>query len=214
MAAELRVGLTGNIGSGKSSVARLLAERGALVIDADALARQATDDPAVLARIAEELGDELVVAGEDGRRRLDRAATAGLVFEDPRALAKLNAIVHPWVARRRAEIEAAALASPQPPRVIVHDIPLLYENDLAAGLDLVVVVFAPLAERIARVGRRSGLGPDEVMRRDRAQLPLEEKATRADWVVDNSGDLAALEREVARLWEELTSSERATSSLH
>ncbi len=194
----MRVGLTGNIGSGKSSVARLLGAHGAVVIDADALARQATDDPGVLARIEESLGPGLVASGI-----LDRAATARRVFHDPEALAVLNGIVHPWVAQRRLKLETeAANASPMP-RVVVHDVPLLYEVGLDAEVDAVVVVYAPLEARLARLAERSGMGREEALARDGAQLPLEEKARRADYVVDNSGTFEELEKQVAHLWEEL-----------
>lgn len=201
---SLRIGLTGNIGSGKSSVARLLEQHGAVVIDADALARQATDDPEVLARIAAELGTDLVVQSAAGAT-LDRAATARLVFADPDARAKLNAIVHPWVAARRAEMETGTNAT-----IIVNDIPLLYETGLDGEFDVVVVVYAPLDARAQRVLERSNLSREEFERRDAAQMSLDEKARRADIVVDNSLGLAELETEVARLWEELTSRRRAT----
>src|SRR5690554_5440335 len=201
----LVVGLTGSIGAGKSSVARLLQAHGALVIDADALARQATDDPEVLASIARELGPGLVVYG-----RLDRQATARRVFDDPAARAALNGIVHPWVGRRRLELQAAAARTPDPPPVIVHDVPLLFETGLDAAMAATVVVTAPLETRVARVVARSGLPPEEVRARDAAQLPQAEKARRADFVVDNAGDEAALEREVARLWPALLA-RRATS---
>lgn len=194
----LRVGLTGNIGSGKSTVARLLAARGAVVIDADALAREATADAAVLAEIAAALGAGLV---KDGR--LDRAATAALVFADPAARRALDSIVHPWVARRRLELEAAAASRRPMPRVVVHDVPLLYEVGLDRAVDVVVVVYAPFEVRARRLARRSGLDREQALARDRAQLPLEEKAARADHVIDNGGDLASLEEQVARLWEEL-----------
>lgn len=198
MAKPLRLGLTGNIGSGKSSVARLLERRGALVIDADRLAREATDDPEVVQGIAARLGRDLVVEG-----RLDRAATAARVFADPTALAELNAVVHPWVGARRLQLEEEALRSSRPPDVIVHDVPLLYETGLDEDVDEVVVVTAPLDTRVARVVARSGLSAAEVRARDAAQMRLEEKAARADHVIDNSGDEAALERQVARLWAEL-----------
>lgn len=198
----LQVGLTGNIGSGKSSVAALLAEHGAAVIDADALAREATDDPEVLAQVAAELGSELVITGAEGPR-LDRAATAALVFADSAALARLNAIVHPWVRGRSARLAAEYAHLSEPPAVVVHDIPLLYENDLQRGLDAVVVVSAPLSQRVARVVARSNIEPEEVIRRDGNQLPLQEKIARADFVVDNAGDPVALEAKVAKLWREL-----------
>lgn len=195
----LRVGLTGNIGSGKSSVAKLLAERGAAVLDADELARRATEDPQVLASIAGELGEALV---KDGR--LDRAATAARVFGDAEARRRLNAIVHPWVRRAAAERERELLGGPQPPRVIVHDIPLLYESGLQDTLDAVIVVTAPIERRIERVVRRSGLSEAEVRSRDAAQMPLADKAARADFVVGNDGSFAELEVRVDRLWRELS----------
>ena len=203
-ALPIQVGLTGNIGSGKSSVARLLAQRdGAVLVDADELARQATNDSEVLSRIASDLGAGLVIGGDDGAPRLDRAATAELVFADAAALERLNGIIHPWVGRRRDELVAKYQGAAEPPAVIVHDIPLLYENDLDSGLDAVIVVTAPLAARVARVVARSGLEPQEVARRDAHQMPLETKAARADFVVDNAGDLADLRVQVARLWTEL-----------
>lgn len=192
------VGLTGNIGAGKSSVARLLAQHGAVVIDADDLARQATDDPEVLNQIAEKLGPATVVAG-----RLDRQAVAAAVFNDPQARSVLNGIVHPWVGARRNELELVARQQQPAPPMIVHDVPLLFEVGLDATVDATVVVTAPLALRARRVARRSGLTADQVAARDAAQMPQEEKAARADFVVSNAGSEAALKNEVARLWPEL-----------
>lgn len=192
------MGLTGSIGSGKSSVGRLLAEWGALLIDADALARDATKDPAVLRRVSDELGVHLVREGS-----LDRAAVAALVFADEGALAKLNAIVHPWVGARRLELQAEALAAAQPPPLIVHDVPLLFETGLDAAVDTTVVVTAPLEVRVKRLEARSSMSEEDVRARDSAQMPQEEKARRAEFLVDNSGSQAALQEEVARLWEEL-----------
>ena len=192
---SLRVGLTGNIGSGKSSVARLLLERGAALLDADALAREATHDPTVLDTIARDLGSELVVGG-----RLDRAATARRVFADPAARDRLNAIVHPWVRRASAE-RAAALERDDPaPPVIVFDVPLLYENGLERGMDAVVVVDAPLEARVRRVQARSGLEAADIRARDAAQMPLSDKVARADFVVDNGGSPEALREQVDALW--------------
>ncbi|MEJ2292209.1 MAG: dephospho-CoA kinase [Deinococcales bacterium] len=195
---SLHVGLTGNIGSGKSSVARLLEARGAAVIDADALARQATEDAEVLAAIARDLGAELVAAG-----RLDRAATARRVFGDPEARRRLNAIVHPWVRRATERLTEALERAPEPPAVIVHDVPLLYENGLDRGLDAVIVVDAPLAERVARVAARSRLSEEDVRSRDAAQMPLDDKVARADYVVDNGGTLEELEARVDAVWRAL-----------
>ena len=195
----LKIGLTGNIGSGKSTVARLLVERGAALVDADALVREATADPQVLEEIAEKLGDDLVKRGE-----LDRAATAARVFADPEAREILNGIIHPWVRRESAARVAALSTRPDPPRVILMDIPLLYENGLETGLDAVVVVNAPLDARVARVAARSGLNEAEVRARDGAQLPLEEKVARADFVLENGGDVEELEKRVEALWRDLS----------
>ena len=194
----LKIGLTGNIGSGKSTVARLLVERGAALIDADALAREAASDPLVLAEIAEKLGDGLVKEG-----KLDRAATAARVFEDAEARGVLNGVIHPWVRRESAARVAALSTRPDPPKIILMDIPLLYENGLEAGLDAVVVVNAPLNVRVKRVSKRSGLGEAEVLARDGAQLSLEEKVARADFVLENGGTLETLERQVEALWRDL-----------
>jgi dephospho-CoA kinase len=204
----LRVGLTGNIGSGKSTVARLLRERGAAVIDADALARAATEDPDVLARIAASLGEDLVVDG-----RLDRAATAARVFGDAAALARLNAIVHPWVRARSAERERELSDAVPPPPVIVHDVPLLYENGLDAAMDAVVVVDAPLETRLRRVAERSGVSIDELRARDAAQLPLEEKVARAAFGGGDAGDLRELRVAVKALWAELLGRHQAMREL-
>ena len=191
-----RIGLTGSIGAGKSSAAKLLVARGAALIDADALAREATQDPLVLREIAEQLGEDLV---RDGR--LERERTAERVFADPQALAALSAIVHPWV--RRASRERAAALEAAGAKVILLDIPLLYENGLERELDAVIVVSAPLAVRLARLRERSGLSAAEVEARERYQWSQERKAARADFVLDNSGDAAALEAQIARIWPQL-----------
>lgn len=193
----LNVGLTGNIGSGKSSVARLLSELGAEVIDADQLARQATADPAVLERISATFGDTVVVNGE-----LDRPALASIVFTAEAERLKLNGIIHPWV-RREAQKLLDAYRQ-QGAQLVVQDIPLLFENGLQDGFDQVIVVSAPLEQRLARVAARSGLEAAEVRRRDAAQWPLTRKEQLADHVIDNSGTQAELAAQVKRIWRELT----------
>ena len=195
----LQVGLTGNIGSGKSTVARLFAERGAVVIDADADARRATANPVVLREIAATFGQDLVTDGKLNRTRL-----GAVVFADPAARARLNAVVHPWVSREREARVAALNAGTPPPAVIVHDVPLLFEVGLEAEMDKTVVVDAPLTLRLARAAARSGLTPDELRARDAAQLPPAEKVRRADFVLRNDGDMAALRRQVDDLWQKLT----------
>jgi dephospho-CoA kinase len=195
----LNIGLTGNIGSGKSVVARLFAERGAAVIDADVLARAATEDPAVLRELAATFGEIIV---KDGK--LMRAHLAAVVFDNPEARAELNAIIHPWVGREREARTAALAARTPPPAVIVHDVPLLFEVGLDAEMDRVIVVDAPLELRVARVMARSGLTEPEVRSRDAAQLPLAEKVRRADFVIDNSKSLESSAEQVDGVWRALT----------
>lgn len=195
-----RIGLTGSIGSGKSSVADRLAARGALVLDADAFARAATEDPEVLARIAEDLGPHLVVDGA-----LDRSATAALVFGDAEARRALEAIIHPWVRRAAVAAEAAAVGSEPPPPLVVHEVPLLFETGLDRDMDATVAVVAPLEVRVARLQARSGLDAEAVRARDAAQMPQAEKARRASFVIDNAGSEADLDAAVADLWPRLLS---------
>jgi dephospho-CoA kinase len=190
------VGLTGNIGSGKSTVARLLAEKGAVIIDADVLAKEATQDPQVLEQIAQQLSPDLIQHGQ-----LDRQKTAELVFHHPEARHTLNSIIHPWVRQKSAERVAELSQSLSPPAVIVQDIPLLFESSLEKNFDAVIVVYAPLEQRIARVMERSNLIEAEIRARDSAQMRLEEKAKRADYVIDNSRDLAYLESQVEKVWQ-------------
>ncbi len=191
----MRLGVTGNIGSGKSTVARELGRLGAAVIDADALAREAVRDDRVKEQLAAAFGPDVFVDGE-----LDRTRLGAIVFGDARELEQLNAITHPWIRQRSDELvrqhEGAA--------VIVQDIPLLYENGLEAGLDAVVVVTAPLEERVRRVMQRSGLTREQVLERDARQMPLEDKAARADHVIDNARTPQELLVDVRALWEKLT----------
>ncbi len=192
----LNVGLTGNIGSGKSTVARLLEARGAAIIDADALAREATGDREVLARIAERFGTGVIQGGQ-----LDRPALAAIVFADEGKRLQLNALIHPWVRREAQNLLGQYRA--RGAKVVVQDIPLLFEGSLQDGFDKVLVVTAPLAVRMERARLRSGLDPDEFRKRDAAQWPLERKAELADFVLDNSGTEEQLEEQVERIWREL-----------
>lgn len=192
---RLRIGLTGGIGSGKSTAAAQFAELGAVVIDADALAREvvAAGTPG-LDRVVARFGNE--VLRPDGS--LDRPKLGRLVFDDPAALADLNAIVHPLVAERSAELMAAA----GPDAVVVYDVPLLVENDLAAGFDAVVVVEAPLQLRLARLASR-GLAEDEARARIGRQASDEQRRAVATVLLDNSGSRAELGRQVEAAWRRL-----------
>lgn len=195
----LVVGLTGNIASGKSTVARRLAELGATVIDADLLARQAVEagSPA-LRRIAERWGSS--VLAPDGL--LDRAALRRRVFHDQKELEALNLIVHPAVTQLREEQVAAANARGD--RVVVCDIPLLFERRLADEFDRILLVDSPRALRLDRLVRDRGLHETEALDMITAQIPAELKRARADFVVDNTGSLSELDARVAEVWAALS----------
>jgi dephospho-CoA kinase len=191
----ITVGLTGGIGSGKSTVAELLASYGAVVIDADVLAREAVAPGTPgLARVVEEFGPQ--VLAPDGS--LDRSRLGALVFADPDRLAALNAIVHPYVGARRAELAAAAPED----AVVVFDVPLLVENALT-GYDLVVVVDAPVETQVRRLGAERGMAESDARARIAAQATREQRRAAADVVIDNDGDLASLRVQVDRLWADL-----------
>lgn len=183
-----RLGLTGSIGAGKSTVAALLRARGLTVLDADEQARLVTDEPGTLQQIGAAFPG--TVRGEV----LDRAALGAVAFADPARLAELNAIVHPRVRARMAALEAQAAAGGA--NWIVQDVPLLYEGGLEATMDAVLVVDAPLEMRVARVMARSGLSREEVLARDARQTPADEKRRRATVVIENAGSPAALELQV------------------
>ena len=193
----LRVGLTGGIGAGKGEVARRLAGYGALVIDADQVAREvvAPGTPGL---------DEVVAVFGPGVLRpdgsLDRALLGEIVFSDPALRGKLNAIVHPRVGERMREIEETAGEQD----VIVHEIPLLAENGLAGAFDVVVVVDAPPAVQVERLVSIRGLTESHALARMSAQATREERLAVATMVVDNSGSLDDLDDRVARLWAELS----------
>ena len=196
----IHVGLTGGIGSGKSAVARLLAARGAVVIDADAIAREVVEPGTEgLQAVEDEFGDDVI--GPDGR--LDRAALAAMVFSHQVLLARLEAIIHPRVRARRQEL----LAGLDPDDVVVEDIPLLVEKGMQDAFDVVVVVTAPVETRVARLVGERGMDEADVRARIAAQAPDEARVEVADVVIDNSGDLAALEDEVAQLWRRLIGAE-------
>lgn len=183
----MQVGLTGSIGAGKTTVANLLRERGASVIDADAHARAVLEEPDVIDAIRHAFGPDVL---HDGH--VDRSALAARVFGDPEQRTVLEAIVHPRVRQRVASDVADALARPDPPTMIVHDVPLLYETGLAARMDAVLVVDAPLPLRVERVRARTGLDETEIRRRDAAQWPAARKRAEADVVLINDGSLDAL----------------------
>lgn len=190
-----RVALTGNIASGKSTVAELWRRHGAALIDADVLAREAvTPGSAALERIGARFGPGVI--GPDGA--LDRDALRSIVFADEGARCDLEAIVHPEVARlrveREAELERAGAA------VVVNVIPLLFETGMDRAFDEVVLVDAPEAQRLVRLVERRGMDEEEARRMIDAQMPAAEKRPRADTVIDNGGTLDELEANALAVW--------------
>ena len=189
----VRVGLTGGVASGKSTVSAILSGLGAVVIDADAIAREvvARGTPGLAAVVAEFGAGLLTPAGD-----LDRAAMGALVFNDPAARKRLEAIVHPLVHRRSAELEAAA----PPDAVVVHDIPLLAEVGRAGSFDAVVVVDAPAELQISRMVQDRGWTREDAESRIAAQASRQQRLAIATHVIDNTGSLAALRAQVERIY--------------
>jgi dephospho-CoA kinase len=192
-----RVGLTGGVASGKSAVSAILAELGAVVVDADVLAREVvapgTDG---LRRVAAEFGTDVLT--EQGE--LDRAALGALVFADEAARRRLEAIIHPLVRARAAEIEAAAPEG----AVVVHDIPLLTETGQAGSFDAVVVVDAPVETQVERMVAWRGWAREEALARVAAQATREQRRAVATYVIDNTGTLEDLRDRVTEVFKELT----------
>ena len=194
----LNVALTGNVAAGKSAVAELFRRWGATIIDADHLAReaQAPGGP-VLRAIAERFGPAVL----DAAGQLDRRALRRRVLADPAALADLNRIVHPEVLRRRAALEAEARARGD--RIVVSDIPLLFEAADPAAFDVVVLVDAPVDVRRARLLAARGLSVEEADRMLAAQAPSGPKRERSAYVIDNDGDRQLLEARARAVWTQL-----------
>ena len=187
-----RIGLTGSIGSGKSTVAKLLMARKIPVLDADAVARQVSSRGDVLQAVSSQLGSEYVLPGG-----LNRAALAELVFAQPEARATLNGIIHPRVREEMARLEDALESDGS--SAVVQDIPLLFENGFEKMFDAVILVDAPLETRVARVMGRDGATREAVLARDAAQMPAFEKRARADFIIENDGDEAALAAQLEAL---------------
>jgi dephospho-CoA kinase len=200
----LLVGLTGNIGAGKSTVAQLLSERGATIIDADILSRRAVERGTVAYdKIVQHWGS--AVLGADGL--LDRAALRRIVFHDHDQLETLNEIVHPEVERQR--IALVAEARTRGDRIVVCDIPLLFERHLVELFDQVILVDAPRPLRLERLVLERQLPEADAMAMIATQMPAELKRARADHVIDNVGTLGDLERRVRAVWATLEADERA-----
>ncbi|OIJ69058.1 dephospho-CoA kinase [Streptomyces mangrovisoli] len=201
----LSVGLTGGIGAGKSEVSRLLVEHGAVLIDADRIAREvvAPGTPG-LAAVVEAFGADVLTP----EGALDRPGLGAIVFADAEKLAVLNSIVHPLVGARSRELENAATEDD----VVVHDVPLLAENGLAGLYDLVIVVDARPETQLDRLVRLRGMTEEDARARMAAQATREKRREIADVVIDNDVPLEALRSRVSEVWADLTARARRTSA--
>ncbi|CAM5571853.1 dephospho-CoA kinase [Streptomyces pilosus] len=199
----LTVGLTGGIGAGKSEVSRLLVECGAVLVDADRIAREVVEPGTPgLAAVVDAFGEDVLAA--DGS--LDRPRLGAIVFADADKLAVLNSIVHPLVGARSRELEEAAPED----AVVVHDVPLLTENGLAPLYDLVIVVDAGPATQLERLVGRRGMSEEDARARMAAQATREQRRAIADIVIDNDVPLDELVPRVKDVWDELVRRERAS----
>jgi len=195
----LTVGLTGGIGSGKSEVSRRLRDLGAVVVDADAVAREVVEPGTPgLAAVVDEFGES--VLRDDGS--LDREGLGRIVFGDADKLARLNAIVHPLVGERIAA-RMADVERNHPDGVVVYDVPLLVENNLQDGYDVVLVVAASPEVQLRRLVEQRGMTAEDAQARIAAQAPLDAKLAAADIVIDNDGELADLDPRVQEVWADL-----------
>jgi dephospho-CoA kinase len=199
----VRIGLSGGVGSGKSTVAALLAAHGAVIVDADKIAREVVEPGTEgFAEVVARFGADVVTEG-----RLDRPKLAQIVFNDDAARRDLNAIVHPRVGARTAEL----LAAVGDDEVVVYDVPLLVESNMSAGFDAVVIVEAPADLRVQRLAGR-GMPEDDARARMASQASDEQRRAVADEIVVNSGSLEDLERQVDEMWRRLTAPRAGASS--
>ncbi len=191
------IGLTGGIATGKSTVARMLTDRGATLVDADELARRVVErDQPAYAAVVERFGSEVV--NPDGT--LDRGRLGAVVFADPKARRDLERITHARIGELMQRRIADAFARDAP--VTIVDIPLLYEATRDDMFEGVLLIYAPRAEQLRRMMSRDGFSEAEAIARLDAQLPIESKRNLATWVIDNGGDLRDTERQVAAWWGE------------
>jgi len=190
------IGLTGGIACGKSTVAQMLVDRGARLVDADQIAREVVlpGSPA-LEEIADRFGR--IVLKEDGT--LDRKRLGEIVFSDPQAKRDLEQILHPRI-RQLIRERKESLAAEHPRRPVIVDIPLLFESGMTEGYDEIMVVYVPEEVQLRRLMERDGLTTEQAMNRIRSQMPIEEKKRRADVVIDNSGTLKETEDQIIDYW--------------
>lgn len=194
------LGLTGGIGSGKSTVAKMLAEHGATIIDADAISRQLMEPgQEVLAETVATFGDHLL----DAQGKLDRAALASVVFGDKEALEKLNAIVHPAVRAESERLRQEAITAQGEGAIIIQDIPLLTESGQADRFDGVILVDAPEEVRVKRLVEHRGMDAEDARARMNNQATDEQRRAIATWIIDNSGTIESTRHQVDQLWNDI-----------
>lgn len=194
----MNIGLTGGIATGKSTVARLLTERGAILIDLDGIAREVVEpgQPS-LDRIAERFGQ--AVLNENGT--LDRKKLGSIVFADPEERKALEQILHPAI-RAVMKERMAFHETADPHKLVVVDVPLLFESKLESYFQEIMVVYVPGDEQLERLMKRDNLSEEEAKKRLEAQMDIEDKKKRADILIDNSGSLACTEQQIERFWRE------------
>jgi dephospho-CoA kinase len=197
------IGLIGGIGSGKSTVARMLAELGCLVADSDAMGHQALEDERIREQIRHKWGTEVFAPGAGSP--INRTALAQKVFADPSARKHLESLVHPWIEERRAELFSTP---PKGTRALVIDAPLLLEAGLGPQCDAIIFVESPESVRQNRVAATRGWDPAELSRREAAQLPLDQKRLSAHHVLRNDGSSDALQAQVRQVLSEVCATKR------
>lgn len=198
------IGILGGIGSGKSTIARLFAQEGCAVIDADALSHEILQTPEVQLELRQWLGDSIF----DSTGKVSRKAIAAQVFQQPDKLARLNAIIHPRVGKRRDELMTIYLQDAAV-KAIIWDTPLLVETGLDRECDVLVFINVPQPLRQQRLIEKRGWGPEELARREKFQIALDKKAALADYDIDNSGDEVASLRQIQRVLSHLFQAQRS-----
>ena len=194
------IGLTGGIASGKSTVAKMLEDKGAHILDADKLAREAVEpDQPAWQEIVNWLGQSILLPD----RSIDREKLGSAVFKDRRMLEKLNKIVHPWVGSRFLSL-SEEIKKQDPDAILVYDIPLLIEAGMQKLVDHILLVYVPQEIQLARLQQRDGLSLTDAQMRIRAQMPIGEKKKHAHTVIDNSGTLAKTSEQVDHFWQKIT----------
>lgn len=195
----LLVGLTGGIASGKSTVSKMFAQRGAKIVDADQIARQVVEPGTIgLQEVVKAFGTDILKEGE-----LDRKALGRIVFQDEKARKRLNQIVHPLI--RKEMLRQTRQYEEAGEWIVIWDVPLLFESQLTDWVKKVIVVYVSQEVQLERLQKRDHLSKKEALERIHAQLPIEEKRKKADYVIDNQESLTSTERQVDRLWNYLKS---------